>query len=326
MKSLNKQVLLNSIKIILAAIVSILIAMAIGLEYEVTTGIVTILTIQPTKKETIQTAIARFVAFIIAMIIAYGCFKLLGFTMIAYFVYLAIYIIVCQSLHWYGAITINAVLISHFLTHQSWDMPFVLNEAAIFYIGVGIGIISNLHLRKNVNYIEEMKVKTDEQIQRILVRMSQRILNHDMSDYNGDCFFKLRNQIREAKNEVERNYNNQLGYGDVYDLEYIYMRDEQYQVLYEMYNSIRHMDMSPIITEKISEFLKETAGMYRQVEKAQILMDKFYELDKEIKSAPLPVERKDFENRAYLFSLMRHIEELLQIKLNFAKKHFKDME
>ncbi len=326
MKALNRQILLNSIKIIVAAIVSISLAMLAKREYEVTAGIVTILTIQPTKKETIQTAISRFVAFTIAMVVAYICFKLLGFTMYAFFLFLTVYILICQALHWYGAITMNAVLVSHFLTHNSWDAPFIFNEVSIFFIGVGVGIFANLHLRKNISYIEEMKIKTDEQIQKILVRMSERILNHDMSDYNGECFFKLRNQIREAKNEVERNYNNQLGYGDIYDLEYIYMRDEQYQVLYEMYNSIRLMDMSPVITEKISCFLKEMAEVYRQVEKAGVLMEKFYELDKEMKAAPLPTERKDFENRAYLFSLMRHIEELLKIKLDFAKKHFKDLE
>ncbi len=215
----------------------------------------------------------------------------------------------------------NAVLISHFLTVGNMNMESLTNEIGIFAVGVGTGILANLHLRKNVDYIEELKLGTDEQIRKILLRMSVRMLNHDMSDYNRECFFELRNHIRKAKNVAEANYNNQFGYGDIYDLEYIAMRDEQYQVLYDMYNSIRHMDMTPAIAEKISDFLEETSDYYRDVKQAERLMEKFRQLDKEMKSAPLPTERKEFENRAYLFGLMRNIEELLQIKIDFAKKH-----
>lgn len=321
MKVINKQIMLNAIKISVAAVISILIARLCGLQHEVSAGICAILTIQPTKKETIRTAVSRLLAFGLAIFISYICFNLIGFNIWAFFVYLIVYICVCEHMSWFSAITMNAVLIAHLYYAGNMNLSTLLNEIYIFIIGVGVGILANLHLRKNKDYMEELKEKTDGQIQKILVRMSERILNHDMSDYNGHCFEILRDHIRHAKNVAEKNYNNQFGFNDRYDQEYIHMRDEQEQVLYEMYNTVRHMDMSPAIAEKISEFLKETAQMYREVEKATLLMERFYELDKEMKSAPLPEERKDFENRAYLFVLMRHIEVLLQIKIDFAKKH-----
>lgn len=321
LKTLNKRVILNSIKIIIAAVWAIMIAKWAGLNYYISAGVVTILTIQPTKKETLKTAMFRCMAFVLSIVISYVSFSIFGFTTPAFLVYLGIYVLICESLHWYGAVTVNAVLIAHMYYVGNMNAETILNEVCIFCVGIGIGILANLHLRKNKNYIEEMKEATDKQIQRILVRMSERILNHDMSDYNGECFYELRTRIRKAKNVAESNYNNQFGYGDIYDLEYISMRDKQYQVLYEMYSTVRHMDMSPAIADKISHFLKETAENYRQVENAIHLMEKFRELDKEMKSSPLPEERKDFENRAYLFVLMRHMEELLQIKIDFANKH-----
>ena len=51
-------------------------------------------------------------------------------------------------------------------------------------------------------------------------------------------------------------------------------------------------------------------------------MDKFKKLHEEMKRAPLPTERQEFENRAYLFVLIKHMEELIQIKIDFAKRHF----
>ena len=322
MKYFNRHILLNSIKMAVAAIISILIADLLGLEHEVSAGICALLTIQPTKKETIKTAFDRLLAFIISIAISFVCFSMLGYTVWAFLLYLVVYIIICENNSWYAAITINAVLMGHLYTAGNMELDTVLNEVYIFAIGVSIGILSNLHLKKNVDYMEELKIETDAQIQKILMRMSERILNHDMSDYNGDCFEVLRDHIRHAKNVAEKNYNNQFGFGDRYDQEYIHMRDEQEQVLYEMYNTIRDMDMSPITTEKISHFLQELSAMYREVEKAELLMDKLKKLHEEMKRAPLPTERQEFENRAYLFVLIKHMEELIQIKIDFAKRHF----
>ena len=39
-----------------------------------------------------------------------------------------------------------------------------------------------------------------------------------------------------------------------------------------------------------------------------------------MKSKPLPVERKEFEDRAMLFSLMRKIEEFVLLKIEFSEK------
>ena len=61
--------IVNSIKMIFAAVCSILLAQFIGLDFAVSAGIVAILTIQPSKRETVNTALARFYGFIVAIVI-----------------------------------------------------------------------------------------------------------------------------------------------------------------------------------------------------------------------------------------------------------------
>lgn len=51
--------ILKSVKITAGAILAILFASCLNLKYSATAGIITILSIQNTKKETIQTALAR---------------------------------------------------------------------------------------------------------------------------------------------------------------------------------------------------------------------------------------------------------------------------
>ncbi len=311
MGKINRCKLINSIKIISAAIVAIVVASLLKLEFAISAGIVAILTIQPTKKETVKIAVGRLCAFAVALVLAYVCFLLLDFTVVAFFLYLFVYIFVCQIFSWNSAMAMNSVLISHFITVGSMDRVAIGNELAIFIIGVGCGIVANLHLRKRVDYIEKLKRKTDEQMIRILSRMSERIINKDISDYNGECFNILRNSIREAKNVAEENYNNQFGLEDTADIEYIAMREKQGQVLYEMYKSIRNMDTTPHTATKLSEFLKKMVDEFHNGNLHESLQEDFDDMDKYMKSQPLPVEREEFEDRARLFSLMRSIEEFI---------------
>ena len=52
-------------------------------------------------------------------------------------------------------------------------------------------------------------------------------------------------------------------------------------------------------------------------------MKDFHKMDIDMKSRPLPMERKEFEDRARLFYLMRSIEEFIEIKMDFARKTIK---
>ncbi|MBO4980298.1 MAG: hypothetical protein J6C84_00150 [Lachnospiraceae bacterium] len=324
MKSFHRTVIENTIKIAGAAAIAILTALCLDIEFAVSAGIVAILTIQPTKKETIRTAVGRLMAFGIALLIAWLAFGVLGYTMTAFFLYLAVFILICQIFRWYSAMAMNSVLISHFLTFGNMGWEAVSNEVFLFVIGVGIGILANLHLHKNVDYIEELKTQTDQQIKRILSRMSERILDQDVADYNGECFVELWDSIRKAGNVAEENYNNQFGSADVYDREYIRMRDRQCQVLYEMYKNVRTIETTPITATRISEFLKEMSEAYHKDNTGEELLQHFFEMDQEMKTRPLPTERKEFEDRAMLFGLLRNIEEFLKLKMEFSQKYAKE--
>ncbi|MBQ3514038.1 MAG: hypothetical protein IJA32_09630 [Lachnospiraceae bacterium] len=319
-QSIRKDIMVNTIKIAGAAMIAIFIAVAMKVEFAVSAGVVAMLTIQPTKKETIKIALGRFVAFITALLIAYGSFTLFGYGMEAFMIYLVLFVLVCQIFRWYSAMAMNSVLISHFLTFGVMNGETLRNEIILFCIGVGVGIIANLHLRKNVNDMERLKEETDAQIKKILSRMSERILDRDISDYNGDCFLILGNSIRRAKNVAEENFNNQFGSKDVYDKEYIAMREKQCEVLYEMYKNVRTIETTPITAGKISAFLSRMAEVYHKNNTGKELLEQFEELDEGMKHQPLPVERKEFEDRAKLYGLLRHIEEFIKLKIEFAEK------
>lgn len=297
-----------------------LIAKSLGLEFYISAGIVTILTIQSTKKETINTAVDCFYAFVTAIVIAYFSFMIFGFDLLGFAFYLIPYIFICQCFKWYSAMAVNSVLISHFLTFKSMEMTYLYNEIYLFLIGVGVGIIVNMHLHKKTDYINELKLQADEQIKHILIRMSQRILE-EIKDYDGNCFEILNGLIAQAKTVSLENSKNTLFTKEKTDNEYIKMREHQTQVLYEMYKTIRKMHTTPFTAHAISNFLKKIADEYGVNNDCKALLEEFYVMDMQMKSVPLPTQRSEFEDRARLFTLLRLIEEFLEIKKTYYYKN-----
>lgn len=318
------ETVLNCVKLICAALLSIGIAELLHLEFVASAGVISLLTIMPTKKETFKTAGIRFLAFAVALILAFGCYFLIGFNIKAFVLFLIVFIPVCQLCKWSYALTICSVIVSHFIILGDMSIPHVINEILIFSIGVGMGVIANLHLRKDVDYIEQLKDETDAEMKSILGRMAEHIMDEDFTDYNGELLHQLRKSIRHAKNVADRNYNNQFGTTDIYDIEYIRMRDKQCMVIHEMYKIVRHIHTTPSTAHIISDFLKYMSETYHKDNDGSVTMEKFRQMDLEMKSRPLPVERKEFEDRAMLYNLMRKIEEFVSLKMEFSQKYGKN--
>lgn len=205
-----KSILTNTVKITVAAVLAILCAQALKLDFAVSAGIVAILSVQPTKKETLRTALSRLLAFAVALVISITLFNLLGFTVPVFFLYLLIFILVCQWRKWISAMAMDSVLISHFLSFGKTGPAEIKNEILLFVLGVAFGILVNLLLHKKTDYIEELKKQTDNQIKQALHRMALRIQNPALADYDGSCFVSLNESIFTAKKQAEENYNNQF--------------------------------------------------------------------------------------------------------------------
>ncbi len=314
MNSKTKQILINTCKISMATITAILLSQVLGLENIFSAGIVAILSIQPTKKETLATALSRCMAFIIALIIAFISFNILGYNNQGFFLYIATFTLICQCFRWYSAIAMDSVIILHFIAFGNMSIEALINETSIFSIGILLGIIVNLHLHKDSKTITRQVGSIDLQIRNILTRMADRLLISDKSDYNGHCFLELEKSIDIAEKLAQQNFANQFGSGDVFDLKYLKMRRHQEFVLMDMYRNLRLINTTPDTSLPISDFLRKVSEGYHRDNNVNELLSDLKNLQEQMKQTTLPKEREEFENRAKLYVLMQQLHEFLAIK------------
>lgn len=318
--TISGKTVFNAGKISLGCVLSMIAATVLGLKYSATAGLITILSIQQTKKETVITALKRLSAFFCAVVISVLCFNLLGYTTLAFGVYLFIFVMLCMILDWQIATVPISVLITHLLAEKNCDISILLNEFLIFVIGAGVGTIINMHLHNNKQKMNSSREKLDNEIKSILERMSQRILTDDKSDYNSDCFKKIDKLLFEARQVAYENQNNKLIGAESYDIDYLKMRENQCSVLMEMYKSILKISVTPEQSIVISEFLKKTSSEYHEKNDVKNLISELEDIFADMRFQKMPESRTEFENRAVLYSLMLQIKDFLSIKYDFMEK------
>lgn len=317
MKKNHKAMCFNGIKITVAAILAILLANGLQLEFASTAGIITILSIQKTKKETFYTAGRRSLGFFIALVLAAMCFGCFGFTVGAFAIYLLLFSMICLYFGWIEAIAMDSVLITHFLTKESMEVSVVLNEIALFLIGTTFGILANLYLRRNQEEFDSLREKVDQEICGILKRMSKRLLEPDKSSYNGKCFLPIQDLVMRAKESAYRNYNNQLLGANHTEIDYIEMREQQIEVLKHIYESIKMVQSIPVQTRKIATLILEIEEGYHQENTVEGFCQQLEEMFLEMEQEPLPKDREEFEARAVLFYIMKQLQEFLRLKKQY---------
>ncbi len=324
MKRIKGFHIVKAFKIALAAVLSILTANLLGLRYAVTAGIITVLSIQNTKRETLKTARNRGLAFLCALVLAFLCYSLFGFRVGAFIVYLFFFALLCLCAGWVEAIAMDSVLISHFLTEQDFGAGMLVNELLLFAIGTFFGILINLHLRKKEDEFDRLSRQVDDEIRGIVHRMSENLRRADKTGYNSDCFVRLEDKIGMAKECALRNWNNTLWSQTFYELDYIRMRENQSRVLRNVYDSIILIRMLPSQTMQVADFFEEICAQYHRDNDVEELLQRLEDMLSDMKQENLPGSREEFEARSLLFYTLMQLQEFLRLKNRFVKKYKDD--
>lgn len=311
--------IVNAIKISVAALGANAIAFALHLQFPTSAGINAILSIQPTKRETVEIALSKVYAYMLGLLFAVILFSNMKIDIYSYGVYVVIVTFLYMYLKWGNHVTMVCVMALHFLGAGEVSNQLIVNEILLFAIGVSAGILVNLHLHKDSDYIMELKNSADLKIVRYLVHIRNSIIGKEVADAEL-LFNQLNDDITRARMVAEENFNNQLQSNDTKDIEYIRMRRKQAFILYEMNKVARSIESHTCSTASIEKFIGQIALNYSEDNTVEALLKEFHELNHVIKTIPLPTTREEFEDRAKLFAILRLIQEFLEEKMKYAKR------
>ena len=317
---MKKEDIIKLIKYVVGSVVAVLLAAALRLEFAYAAGIITLLTIQDTKKETVKIAAKRIVIFIIMTILSAAVFPLAGYHVWAFGVVLIPYLICCIALDMKEAIAPIAVLCTHYISAGSCNAGMILNEFLILVIGAGVGILLNMFMPDSRAKLVEYQRTVDDKMIHILKRMALYMERDNKSDYTGECFEELDKMLSNLKKEALYYMNNHfLGENDYY-YEYMQMRARQCGILKRVYSDIVRLTTTPQQVRALADFVEKIANEFAEENDVQGLLEELEALKESYTVSELPKSREEFENRAMLYHIMEDLKVFLQIKREFFNK------
>lgn len=319
----------NFIKVMKVAIgstIAILLSDWLGLAYSASAGLIALLSITDTKKDTIGLAVNRFFAFIISTTIAFVLFESFGYSTPMFGVYLLIFMGVCCILGLSSAVSLCSVLATHYLAEQSMALSVIANEASLFVIGAGIGVLLNLYMPDKTQMIlDDMKI-IEQDMKKILLHIEQVLSaacefqldkeNKSVEDILADT----REHMEEAMKRAYDNMNNNLMSDTRYYIQYIDMRKTQVMKLNELCSGIAHLTYLPPQAVELATFTHEIRESFHEYNNAVGLLEKAHKIREAYKKQEIPKSRDEFENRAILYQVMIGLEEFLMLKQEFVKE------
>ncbi|MCY6356154.1 aromatic acid exporter family protein [Clostridium sp. ZS2-4] len=310
----------RTLKTGIGASAAIIIAKQLGIEYAISAGIITILSIQNTKKQSVKIALHRIGACILALFISSVLFKMFGYNEIIFGVFLLFFIPAAVKFNVEEGIVVSSVLVTHLLIEKSVDIFWVRNELALMLIGVGIALFLNLYMPSIEEHIKQDQIYIEEKMREILLHMSIALKEHEVSlKKEDDLFNDLEIKLHEARNRAYINLNNYFLVDASYYVQYMEMRIQQYETIKRMKQHFQRFFMTYDQTIMMAEFTEKVASLLHEENTAEELLNDLRLLRKNFREMPLPSTREEFENRAMLFQFLNDMEQFLKVKNEFKQ-------
>lgn len=318
-----EKILLLAIKIAVGSAAAVYVAEALHLENAVSAGTVTLLSLLGTKRETVRVSVARIGAFLLTVLLAYLAIPNIESDWITYCVILFILVFVLAVVGWMPTLSVNFVIIAHYVTKKDFSREFFFNEFLLVLIGAVIACILNLfhfNRKRKVDIMADMRY-TEEKLQYILRELAGYLREEQMSSEISvwDDICMLEKKLKVFMEEAREFQNNNFADHHSYYLDYFEMRLEQCRVLDNLHYEMKKIRTVPKEAEVIADYMCYLVNYVTEKNIPKEQNARLQEIFAAMKKENLPENREEFENQAMLYHIMMDIEEFLKYKMEFIE-------
>lgn len=293
--------------------------MVLGLAYAPSAGIITILSVQATKRQSIEIAAKRLWATGIALLISSVLFMMLGYNPLVFGLYLLLFIPIAAKGGMVDGIVMASVLVTHLLVEESVAIQLLTNEVLLFIVGAGVALILNLYMPSIEGELFEYRKKIEDNMYELFNSMAKSLKEQNICIEEESYFKQIQEDIRIAEVKAYKHSNNHI-FATISPYErYFAMRARQFQVMEYMREHFYRFFMTFEETKIVSDFASRVADSIHGEVTAKTLLEELAELRSKFKDSKLPSTREEFENRAMLYQYLNDIEHFLQIKKEFVE-------
>ncbi len=303
----------RTLKTVIGTVLSMYIAAHFDLKYASAAGIITILSLQSTRKQSLRFAGKMFGAFLLALIVATLLFTRLGYTPLVFGLFLLLFIPLSVRFNVQQGIVVSAVLVSQLLIEKTNDVSFIINQISLMGIGVSIAFFLHLYVPSFERKIKEEQAAIETMFRQILLNMAYSLREQVVSIKEQEHFTRLEASLQQGREFANKNSNNSFSSNAGDYSRYMSIRSQQFYTLQRMRKHFERLSFSYTQTHLIADFTSEVAETFLSTpnEKKLAALNK---LRTAFTTMDLPQNRAEFENRGMLYQFLNDMEEFLRLE------------
>ncbi len=305
------------IRIAVGSTLSFFVCHLFGIQNSASAAVITLLSIQDTKKETLSDVVKRFFSYLFSMITAYFLFTYIGFNEIAFCIFMLILVIAAYKLNWLNTLSSSTVVTTHFLLAKSFEPSFVLDEIFLVIVGTSSAIILNLLFWDNSHELLRKMEYIENDLKSFLVKMRHFLLGDEpLPDEERLVFIK--NHVEEGvKNGLE--YEKNIFEDTAYYGQYMLMRQDQLETLMRIYRSLERLRDDFPLKSDIAEIFGRLADNVDKRECYIYNKPLIMGVISKYKKQPLPESMKEMINMAALLDILNELLYFCDLKKTFVE-------
>ncbi|MEH7454610.1 aromatic acid exporter family protein [Gottfriedia acidiceleris] len=311
----------RTIKTAIGSGISLLIAEALHLQNYSTAAVVTLLSIQNTKRRSFIVAIQRFVASVIAMLIGWMMFEFLSYTPLTVVIYFLLTIPLLVTLRLQEGIIPSSVIVLQIYVSNNKSISFLFNQVEILAVGILIALIMNTYMPSIEKKMIESQKKIEQNFKMLLLGIALKMKGKDEESQN-DLIVETKMLLQTAKTLAYRQVENSFIKSNLYYINYFEMRERQFEIISnQIIPLLKKVTLNYPHSKIVAEFFEDT-GVYLKEKSTGIeLLGEFSHMMNDFKKMPLPESRDEFETRASLMMIVYELEKVISLKLEFYSEN-----
>ena len=318
----RRKMAIKVVKIAVGSCMAVAVAQFFELPYATSAGIVTLLTVQNTRRDTIRLAAERLLSFLLSVLLVFVCFRYIGkLEWVNYGVYIFLMVHVCYFFGWENTISVNAVMGTHYLLTPDYSLNFAASELAVIAIGTALALLMNWHMPSNLKILREDIRKAEDDMQQVLQELACYLEGKLDGAHIWLDLDQLEQSIHRGLDRAHEHAHNTLSEEDHYYIEYMEMRLQQCALLQAIRHRVWKIDGMPEQAKIISDYLRYLVPYVHEKNIPDRQSADLQQVFDQMKQQPLPESRDEFESRAILYHVLLDLEDFLFVKKRFADQY-----
>lgn len=306
----------RTLKTAVGAAIAIAIAQFFDLHFYTAAGILTILSVQPTKKKSLHAVYTRVVASMIGMALAYVFFEIFGYHAIVLGIMLLLFIPTIVSLGVSEGFVSSAVIMMHIYSQANFTVDLLYNELSLMAIGYSAGLVVNMYMPDIQAELDWYRREIESLYAKIFSEIAKYLKEGDML-WDGYELVKAVEILNKAKALAFQDVENHLTRKE--NLYYVYfdMREQQLEIIERVLPKITAL---PVIVQQsnlVAVFMEELSENVHSGNTASHFREKLVEVKEEFAKMPLPNDHQTFLAMAALYQFIEEMDVYLAIKQSF---------